>query len=87
MPLLTSQERIALRVMTEMSRQHLNHGHIARRTGWTEAYISTRLGLAVPGRLGGRVALTRIELATFARALRVPVEQFTGEQGLAVAAA
>lgn len=74
--LLTKQERIALRVMEEMRRRNVTNARIGRRIGWSEAYVSMRLGLAMPGRIGGRVALSASELAVFAKALGVKPGKF-----------
>lgn len=74
--LLTKQERIALRVMDEIRRRHLTNARVGQRIGWTEAYVAMRLGLAMPGRVGGRVALTSSELELFAKALRVQPSKF-----------
>lgn len=88
--LLTAAERIALRVMKEMRRQHFHISGrsrvLAGRVGWPEAYLIMRLGLVMPG-YWGKVPLSRLEIQRLADALRVPVGQLLGEDQLVLPAA
>jgi hypothetical protein len=86
--LLTTAERVALRVMEEMRRQHVGPGRLARRVGWPEGHLMMRLGQVMPGFFkGGRVPLARLEIVALADALRVPVGQLLGEDQLVLPAA
>lgn len=73
MPLNLANRSLAQRavgeIRAEMGRQRLSGVKLAEILGWTQQTTSRRLR--------GEVALRLDELEQIARALRVPVEQFT----------
>ena len=63
-----------------MDVQKCGYVSLASRMFWSPDWLAMRLGLMMPveqepPRWGGRVPLTGTEVETFARVLRVPVEQ------------
>jgi hypothetical protein len=74
MELLSKYERVVARILAEMGRQKLSYTSLAKRMGpgWSAELVALRLGLALPGQIGGRVPLSRSEVLTFTKALRIP---------------
>jgi hypothetical protein len=76
--ILSTSEQIAVRIMHEMDRQHLNCPKLAKLMGLSTEYVHLRLGQAKWGRIGGRTPLVSAEIELFADTLGVPIEQLTG---------
>ena len=82
MELLTKGERIAARIMRTMEEQEVSCRELASRLGpsWNRERVMMRLGLLLPGTIGGRVPLTGSEIKQIAAALELPTRQLVTDK-------
>jgi hypothetical protein len=74
------RESTLARILQEMDRQRLSNARLAGKLGWSERYLSLRLGWLLPvtpvkPRFGGRFPLTAPEVEHIAGALQVDARQ------------